>query len=62
MSANNQVTISKSTELSNASEQELTSQENIMAVDSITYSPPKKRSKTFDEEAITMGNELHNRY
>ena len=29
-----------------------------MAVDSIMCSPPKKRSKTFDEEAIVMGNEL----
>ena len=65
--ANNEAAaISKSTEpsghINNASEQELTSQENIMAVDSIMYmcSPPKTRSKTFDEEAIVMRNELTN--
>ena len=63
--ANNEAAaISKSTEpsghINNASEQELTSQENIMAVDSIMCSPPKTRSKTFDEEAIVMGNELTN--
>lgn len=53
--------ISKSTEPSgtnNASKQELTSPENIMVVDNIMCSPPKKRSKAFDEEAIVMGNEL----
>ena len=54
-SSNNQAAISKSTE---SSEQELASQENIMAVDSIMCSPPKKRSKTFDKEAIVMGNKL----
>ena len=63
-SANNNeaAAITKSTEpsgrINNASDQELTSQENIMAVDSIMCSPPKKRRKTFDEEAIVMGNEL----
>ena len=29
-----------------------------MAVGSIMCSPPKKRSKIFNEEAIVMGNEL----
>ena len=44
----------------NQAEHELTfaSQEDTMAVDDIMCSPPKKRSKNFDEEAIIMGNEL----
>ena len=33
-----------------------------MAVDNIMCSPPKKRSKIFDEEAIIMGNELTDVY
>ena len=52
--------ISKSVEpsVTNNAEQELASQEDIMPVDDIMCSPPKKRSKIFDEEAIIMGNEL----
>lgn len=59
-STNNQPAVSKSVEpsVTNNTEQELTSQENIIAVDNIMCSPPKKRSKSFDEQAIIMGNEL----
>jgi len=55
-----QPAISKSLEpsVTNNAEQELASQEEIMAVDDLTCSPPKKRSKNFNEEAIIMGNEL----
>ena len=57
--------ISKSVESSSVTDsaqakqlQEPITQEYIMAVDNIMCSPPKKRSKSFDEEAILMGNEL----
>ena len=61
---NNQPAISKSVEaiepVKTNAEQKLTfaSQEDTMAVDDIMCSPPKKRSKNFDEEAIIMDNEL----
>ena len=31
---------------------------DLVAVDDIVYSPPKKRCKAYDDESIIMGNEL----